>query len=273
VRRLVGISARVTASLALGVAACRGSRPDFGADGPSGVAGEVAQADGQLAPPRTYRCERAGEPPELEGTFEEGAWHKAPWTEDFVVVRRRGPAGSVRTRAKMLWDDAYLYCAVELLEPQQPPEPGAPPPRHDVDLMVTDEPQHGGYQVELVGMGTIVDAWFDGSGTTRDGQLKWDAKGLRTSVQKVGDGATLRWTAAFALPWSSLSPLGRTPRADAVAPQPGAVWRVDMGRTTWRPLAATEGAPPEPTAFERAAWQPPADATEPRGWGEVEFAP
>lgn len=272
-RGLVGIPACMLVALSACLAGCRGMRPDFGASGAGDASGDVAQQDGEAQPSRSYRCERAGEPPALEGTFDEGPWQRASWTEDFVVVRRRGPAGSVRTRAKLLWDDAYLYCAVELLEPQQPVEPGAPPQRHDVDLMVTDEPQHGGYQVELVGMGTIVDAWFDGSGMTRDGQLKWDAKGLRTSVQKAGDGATLRWTAAFALPWSSLSPQGRTPKPEPVAPQPGAVWRVDMGRTTWRPLAAAEGEAPEPTAFERAAWQPPADATEPRGWGEVQFAP
>ena len=271
--RLVGLPACVTLALAAWVAGCRGTRPDFTARGSGSPAVDASLQDGESRPARTYTCVRAAEPPALEGTFDDGAWEKASWTEDFVVVRRRGPVGSVRTRAKLLWDDAYLYCAVELLEPQQPPEPGAPPQRHDVDLMVTDEPQHGGYQVELVGMGTIVDAWFDGSGATRDGNLRWNADGLRTSVQKGGDGATMRWTAAFALPWSSLSPQGRTPKPDPIAPQPGAVWRVDMGRTTWRPLASAEGEAPEPMAFERAAWQPPADATEPRGWGEVQFAP
>ena len=86
----------------------------------------------------------------------------------------------------------------------------------------------------------------------------------------------MRWTAGFALPWSTLAPTGRGPRLDAAAgqaPQPGAVWRIDMGRTTWRPLAETENAPPEPVAMERAAWQPPAEPDEPRGWGVVEFAP
>jgi hypothetical protein len=46
-----------------------------------------------------------------------------------------------------------------------------------------------------------------------------------------------------------------------------------MGRTTWRPLAAAEGEAPEQPGYERAAWAPPADAAEPRGWGEVQFAP
>ena len=126
------------------VAGCRIGRPDFTQTGPGDPSIATAAREVEAAAPRSYRCERASEPPVLEGTFDDGAWGKATWTEDFVVVRRRGPVGSVRTRAKLLWDDAYLYCAVELLEPQQPSEPGAPPSRHDVDLMVTDAPQHGG---------------------------------------------------------------------------------------------------------------------------------
>ena len=258
------------------VAGCRMGKPDFTQASPSDPAIVSQTQEVPVAAPRSYRCERASEPPALEGTFDDGAWSKGAWTEDFVVVRRRGPAGSVRTRAKLLWDDSYLYCAVELLEPQVAPQPGVPPVRHDVELMVADDPQVGGYQIELVGMGTIVDAWFDADDVSHAGYQKWDAKGLRTSVQKSADGATMRWTASFALPWSTLAPAGRGPRLDASAgeaPKAGAVWHVDMGRTTWRPLAEADNAAPEPMAMERAAWQPPADPTEPRGWGVVEFAP
>ncbi len=258
------------------VAGCRMGKPDFTQASPSDPAIVSQTQEVPVAAPRSYRCERASEPPALEGTFDDGAWSKGAWTEDFVVVRRRGPAGSVRTRAKLLWDDSYLYCAVELLEPQVAQQPGVPPVRHDVELMVADDPQVGGYQIELVGMGTIVDAWFDADDVSHAGYQKWDAKGLRTSVQKSADGATMRWTASFALPWSTLAPAGRGPRLDAGAgdaPRAGAVWHVDMGRTTWRPLAEAGNAAPEPTAMERAAWQPPADPGEPRGWGVVEFAP
>jgi len=255
---------------------CRIGRPDVATD----VSGDpLILAVGPEVPiqaPRMYRCERASKPPMLDGTFADGPWAKAQWTEDFVVVRRRGPAISVRTRAKLLWDDGNLYCAVELLEPESVAQAGLPPVRHDVELLVADDPQVGGYQIELVGMGTIVDAWFDGKGSPRGGFQKWDAKGLRTTVRKSGDGATMRWTAGFALPWSTLATAGKDPRVDlsqGVAPQPGAIWRVDMGRTTWRPLAQSDDAPPEPTAFEHAAWQPPAEPSEPRGWGVLEFAP
>ena len=121
------------------VAGCRMGKPDFTQASPSDPAIVSQTQEVPVAAPRSYRCERASEPPALEGTFDDGAWSRAAWTEDFVVVRRRGPAGSVRTRAKLLWDDSYLYCAVELLEPQVAPQPGVPPVRHDVELMVADD--------------------------------------------------------------------------------------------------------------------------------------
>jgi hypothetical protein len=272
-RPAVGIPILIALAPLACAVSCRGPRPDFAArlDGSSVVPSAVAETP---APIRSYRCERAGEPPALEGTFEDGSWERAAWTEDFVVVRRRGPMVPVRTRAKLLWDDANLYCAVELLEPQGAPEPGMPPQRHDVDLMVADDPDSGGYQVELVGMGTIVDACFDASPrAARKARNSWDARGLRTAVQRTRDGATQRWTVVFALPWSSLAPQAGTPAGPVEAPRPGAVWRVDLGRTSWRPMAAEENGSPEPPGFERAAWQPPADPGEPRGWAAVEFAP
>lgn len=272
-RRVAGIPILLSLALLAGNSACRGPRPDF-ADAEARADRSPETVAESAAPIRSYRCERASEPPALEGTFEEGPWQRAAWTEEFVVVRRRGPVAPVRTRAKMLWDDAYLYCAVELLEPQESPQQGKPPQRHDVDLMLADDPELGGYQVEMIGMGTVIDAWFEadphGKAKARN---QWDARGLRTLVQRSRDGATQRWTVVFALPWSSLTPQGRSPAGPIEAPKPGAVWRVDLGRTSWHPMAASQDGAPEADGFERAAWQPPADPAEPRGWGAVEFAP
>ena len=42
----------------------------------------------------------------------------APWTADFVDIQGGAkPKPRFRTRAKMLWDDDYLYIAAELEEP------------------------------------------------------------------------------------------------------------------------------------------------------------
>ena len=42
----------------------------------------------------------------------------APWTEAFVDIEgSRKPAPALRTRAKMLWDEAYFYIGADLAEP------------------------------------------------------------------------------------------------------------------------------------------------------------
>ena len=69
--------------------------------------------------PRGYVCYRATGPITIDGKADEASWADAPWTEDFVDIA--GPAKPLprfRTRAKMLWDDQYLYVYAELAEPQ-----------------------------------------------------------------------------------------------------------------------------------------------------------
>ena len=57
-------------------------------------------------------------PIHIDGRLDDPAWKRAEWTPDFVDIE-----GSVKplprygTRAKMLWDDKYLYIAAELEEP------------------------------------------------------------------------------------------------------------------------------------------------------------
>ena len=50
--------------------------------------------------------------------LDEGDWKKAPWTTDFVDIEGDAkPTPRFHTRAKMLWDDNYLYIGAELEEP------------------------------------------------------------------------------------------------------------------------------------------------------------
>jgi hypothetical protein len=54
----------------------------------------------------------------IDGKLDEPAWQHAPWTSDFVDIEGAAkPAPRFRTRAKMLWDDEFLYVAAELEEP------------------------------------------------------------------------------------------------------------------------------------------------------------
>jgi hypothetical protein len=53
----------------------------------------------------------------VDGALDDAAWSLAPWSSDFVEIAGRGPAPRLRTRAKLLWDEQFLYVAAELAEP------------------------------------------------------------------------------------------------------------------------------------------------------------
>src|ERR1043165_7121731 len=68
--------------------------------------------------PRGYSCRHTTAPIKVDGLLDEAAWANAPWTDDFVdILGDARPKPRLRTRAKLLWDDDYLYVAAELEEP------------------------------------------------------------------------------------------------------------------------------------------------------------
>ena len=75
----------------------------------------IAQAQ---EPPKRYAAHRAPSAIRIDGRLDDAAWQRAPWTDTFVDIQgAKLPLPRFRTRAKMLWDDEYLYVAAELEEP------------------------------------------------------------------------------------------------------------------------------------------------------------
>ena len=67
--------------------------------------------------PENYICYKADQIT-IDGNLDENSWESAEWTNDFVDIEGElKPLPLHRTRAKMLWDDNYLYIAAELTEP------------------------------------------------------------------------------------------------------------------------------------------------------------
>src|SRR5882757_1422617 len=65
-----------------------------------------------------YKCLRTTAVPNLDGTLTDPAWESAPWTSDFVDIRGGdSPAPRFRTRAKLMYDDDFLYVGGQLEEP------------------------------------------------------------------------------------------------------------------------------------------------------------
>lgn len=81
------------------------------------LAGDWARMRGIA--PKIYTCPRATSPITIDGKLDDPAWHAALWTDDFVDIEgpHRPDPPQLRTRAKILWDDDFLYIAAELSEP------------------------------------------------------------------------------------------------------------------------------------------------------------
>ena len=67
--------------------------------------------------PREYAALKVTEPPfPLDGDLSKPVWAEVPWTEDFVDISTT-TTPRLRTRAKIRWDEKYLYVAAELRDP------------------------------------------------------------------------------------------------------------------------------------------------------------
>lgn len=72
----------------------------------------------RLTTPEGYICHRTHEAVTIDGKASEKAWENALWTKAFVDIEGdKRPAPRYSTRAKMLWDDDYLYIYAEMEEP------------------------------------------------------------------------------------------------------------------------------------------------------------
>ena len=70
--------------------------------------------------PERYDCPHitTGQTMRIDGKLNDAAWKAAKWTRLFVDIEGSAkPKPRFRTRAKMLWDDVYLYIGAELEEP------------------------------------------------------------------------------------------------------------------------------------------------------------
>ncbi len=76
------------------------------------VAVPVSAAE-QLVIPTAYDCPRATGPISIDGKADEPAWAKAVVIESFVAFWANRPA-KTKTKARLLWDDDYLYFHAEM---------------------------------------------------------------------------------------------------------------------------------------------------------------
>jgi hypothetical protein len=222
-------------------------------------------------PPKSYECYRAATPVTIDGKLDDPAWKAAAWTTDFVDIEGSAkPAPRFRTRARMLWDDEFLYIGAELEEPHV----AATLTQHDSvifhdnDFEVFLKPPGdapGYFEFEINALNTSWDLFLNKP--YREGgkaDNSWDIPGLKTAVAISGtlndpSDVDRGWTVEMAFPWSAFGA-----RLPVKKPEIGGQWRVNFSRVEWK-----AGSPKE----DNWVWSPQGivNMHVPERWGYLRF--
>ncbi len=192
--------------------------------------------------PSHYVCYRVDQPLKIDGVLDEAVWQQATWTDDFVDIEGHlKPLPRLRTRVKMLWDEAFFYIAAEL---QEPDIWGTLTERdaviyYDNDFEVFIDPNgdtHEYYEFEINALGTewdlfLVKPYRDG-GPALNG---WDIAGLQSAVSLDGtinnpSDRDVGWSIEIAIPWRALKECAHKESP----PLTGDIWRVNFSRVQWQ---------------------------------------
>ncbi|HEX6559496.1 MAG TPA: carbohydrate-binding family 9-like protein [Longimicrobiales bacterium] len=197
-------------------------------------------ANAQRATPARYHAPRAPAM-SIDGVISDAEWAKATWTTDFIDIEGVSkPAPAFRTRARLMWDDEYLYIAAELEEPHVW---GTLTERdavifHDNDFEVFIDPDgdtFNYYELEINALGTVWDLFLTRPYRDHGEAINaWDIHGLKSAVRINGTLNDARdrdvgWTIELALPWMVLKEAAPEHRR----PKPGEEWRVNFSRVEW----------------------------------------
>ena len=234
-------------------------------------ASSVSAKTEKRRPPKAYFCDRAKKPILIDGNLNEHAWKSAKWTGNFVDIEGDGtPKPRFRTRAKLLWDDEYLYIAAQLQEPDLKAELTEHDSVifHDNDFELFLKPPTntpGYFEFEINALNTAWDLYLNKP--YREGgkaDNSWDIPGLRTAVALHGtlNHSTDKdhgWTVEIAIPWTAFSS-----RLPVTRPAPGTDWRLNFSRVEWK-----AGQPKE----DNWVWSPQGvvNMHAPERWGYLHF--
>ena len=200
--------------------------------------------------PLSYDAYRTPKPVKIDGNLNDPAWQAAPWTTDFIDIEGSSkPNPRYRTRAKILWDQNYLYIAAELEEPNLQAaltehdsvifkdndfEVFLKPPVQIEAQNGQKEPSPGYYEFEINARNTSWDLFLDrpyNQGGKADNS--WNIPGLKTAVKLHGTlnqstDKDRSWTVEIAFPWSAYNS-----RLPVTPPTPGSQWRINFSRVEW----------------------------------------
>ena len=188
------------------------------------------------AAPAAAECRRATGQITIDGVADEPAWKQAQLLDHFTAAWNKQP-GRSSTRARLLWDDEFLYFAAEM----EDADLYADVTEHDGETWLNDvfelffkphEDRTGYYEFQVTPINTTMEMYLPSRGS--GGFRRW-GKGRRffweTAVKVRGEinapeeaaASGEGWSAEGRIPWKDFAPSGGRP-------QPGASWRFALCR-------------------------------------------
>jgi hypothetical protein len=189
--------------------------------------------------PKHYVIAYASSPPVIDGNLDDSVWQNAKWTEDFRDIEgelSNRPVPYYKTRAKMLWDQDYLYIAAALEE------------KHlwayltqrdqivynDNDFEVFIDPSNSAqhyFEFEVNAQNTMFDLFLTKPYRSPNCKIliAWNSQGMKHAVQLFGtlnqpDDEDERWTVEIAIPFKDLE----------TVPKDKEIWRMNFSRVEWQ---------------------------------------
>lgn len=237
------------------------------------------------APPR-YGMLKIADTLQVDGKAEEAAWSKVDWISPFKHIAD----GAImqrpeETRAKMLWNDEFLYLYIEFKEQHL----WASLQHHDsrifeenaFELFIDpdgDSQQYMEFQINA--LGTVWDLLMTKPYRSGGRPLSdWDVKGLKKAVHLMGslnrpEDQDRGWSIELAFPLKSIT-MGMNEKQ-----VPGNIWRMNLSRVQW-PLKVEGGIYSKQTNAKGNALEPTYWVWAPQGmvnlhmperWGYLIFA-
>lgn len=193
-----------------------------------------------FTPPKKYIASYTKDVLEIDGSLEDEAWNKAPWSDSFIDIEgNQKPSPALNTKMKMLWNDSCLFVAARLEDPHV----WANLLQHDQiifydnDFEIFIDPNndtHQYFEIEVNAYNTILDLFMVKPYRNWAGALiPFDIPKLRSAVKIHGtlnDPSDIDegWTVEMSIPFRALF-LGNYWRA----PNAESLWRINFSRVQW----------------------------------------
>jgi hypothetical protein len=233
--------------------------------------------------PNGYVAYKSPKPIVVDGDLNDAAWLSASWTSDFVDIEGdRKPRPRFRTRAKMAWDERYLYIAAELEEPEISASLTAHDSVifHDNDFEVFLDPDgdnHSYFEIEINTLNTEWDLFLPKPYRDQGkADNSWEIPGLLKSVRIDGtlnnpSDTDKGWTVELAIPWESVRERG----GRLTPPKDGDQWRINFSRVEWHYTINQGKYVKVPKTYEdNWVWSPQyaINMHRPERWGYLQFS-